>query len=254
VPPLVCVSPPARWRGQGITAFIRFRSRSRSRFRFRFRFRFRNDRTRIRGHVRYRARGQRASTGACRARHCAATTLRQRGTIHTMALPGNPRAERSSASVPVRKEAVAREISVVAVLPISPLATTLIRDAGPPQADQKVGAPGRTGIPHRLPRPRSLGSAIPDCCVSEGGASPTLRRRRRTRRPGRGTPLRGANFHRVRRSFQPSSSHRSLERSAHHQETLRLARRHSLAQGDMFGDGPRSLRMTCHSRPPSFLG
>ena len=41
------------------------------------------------------------------------------------------------------------------------------------------------------------------------------------------------NLLRVGRSFQSLSSRRRLERSAHHRETHRLARRHSFAQGDM---------------------
>ena len=44
-------------------------------------------------------------TGAYRARHCAGTTFRLRGAIHTMALPGNPRGKRFGASVPVLREA-----------------------------------------------------------------------------------------------------------------------------------------------------
>ena len=55
------------------------------------------------------------------------------------------------------------------------------------------------------------------------------------------------NLQKVGRSLQPTSSCRRLERSAHHRETLptslyelvgtaRLARRHSLAQGDMSSD------------------
>ena len=51
-------------------------------------------------------------------------------------------AERSGASVPVLREAVARAISVVAVLSRYLHATTLIRDAGTPEATQKAGVPG----------------------------------------------------------------------------------------------------------------
>ena len=58
-------------------------------------------------------------TGACRARHCAGATFRLRGTIHTMALPGNPRGESRRCSSPGNEAGRRRAISVIAA-PQSP--------------------------------------------------------------------------------------------------------------------------------------
>ena len=96
-------------------------------------------------------------TGACRARHCAETTFRLRGMIHTMALPGNPRGRAFRCVFP-GSGAGRRSRDQRGRSPSSNhRATTMIRDAGPPQADQKAGAPGRDPNEHALPtRRRSL--------------------------------------------------------------------------------------------------
>ena len=54
----------------------------------------------------------------CRARHCAGGTPRQRLPPRTMSVPGTPREQRSEQRVPAQKEAAARAISVVAILPV----------------------------------------------------------------------------------------------------------------------------------------
>ena len=59
-------------------------------------------------------------TGACRARHCAETTFQRRGTIHTMALPGNPRGGSIRCSCSGDEGGRRRPIGVVAVLQSSP--------------------------------------------------------------------------------------------------------------------------------------
>ena len=57
-------------------------------------------------------------------------------------------------AVPAQREAAARVISVVVTVPIILLATTLMRDAGPPLAAQKAGIPGircrGASLPSRL--------------------------------------------------------------------------------------------------------
>ena len=79
-------------------------------------------------------------TGACRARHCAGMTIRQRGGLHTMALPGNPRGRTPRCTSPSFKGGRRRASSVVAALPLFHHATALLVrrwDAGPPRRPRR---------------------------------------------------------------------------------------------------------------------
>ena len=109
--------------------------------------------------------------GACRARHCARATFGQRGAIHTMALPGNPRGRAFRCDCAGSEAGSRRAIGVVAVLQSSLSRPRRWCDAGSPQADQKARAPGSqdsatdpppTGTSHCLvagiASPRSLTS------------------------------------------------------------------------------------------------
>jgi len=80
--------------------------------------------------------------GACRARHCARTTFRHRGTIHTMALPGNPRGRTIRCICASSEVGRRRAIGGVAVLQLFTERPRRWCDVGPPEADQKAGVPG----------------------------------------------------------------------------------------------------------------
>jgi hypothetical protein len=73
---------------------------------------------------------------------CRQRSHRLRGPPRTMALPGNPRGRTIRCTSSGYEGGRRRAISVVAVLSICLRATMLIRDAGPPKADQKTGAHG----------------------------------------------------------------------------------------------------------------
>jgi len=93
-----------------------------------------------------RVRGHRASHRGVPGTECAGTTFRLRGTIHTMALPGNPRGRTIRCICTSSEGGRRRAIGVVAV-PQSALARPRRwRDAGMPKAAQKAGASGSHGV------------------------------------------------------------------------------------------------------------
>ena len=94
-------------------------------------------------------------TGACRARHCAGTTIQLRGAIHTMALPGNPRGRAFRYISPGCDAGRRRIIGAVAILQLSTARPRRWCDAGSPEADQKAGAPGSHGGGSRSSRSRA---------------------------------------------------------------------------------------------------
>ena len=77
---------------------------------------------------------------ACRARHCAGSTIRQRGAIHTMAMPGSlgKRAHRSS---PRSEAGRRRAIGGVAVLPVTPARPCRWCDAREPPNGRRLRRP-----------------------------------------------------------------------------------------------------------------
>ena len=85
---------------------------------------------------------------ACRARHCAESTIRQRGAIHTMAMPGSlgKRAHRSS---PRSEAGRRRSIGGVAALPVSHSRPRRWCDAGP-LGRQSVTAAQKAGLERTL--------------------------------------------------------------------------------------------------------
>jgi len=92
-------------------------------------------------------------TGACRARHCAGTTFRLRGTIHTMALPGNPRGRAFQCSCSGDDAGRRRSIGEVAVTQ-----STLSRprrwcDAREPPTGRRLRRPALRDITPREPFP-----------------------------------------------------------------------------------------------------
>jgi len=102
---------------------------------------------------------------------------------------GLPRATASRCTSPRHEGGRRRAIGVVAALSRHPRATApMVRrwSASETEADQKAGAEG-TGIahiPHIPARPTNSRTRDPSRSETEGGVNPTLRRRRRTRRPG----------------------------------------------------------------------
>ena len=105
-------------------------------------------------------------TGACRARHCAGSTFRLRGPIHTMALPGNPRGRAYQCISTSFEAGRRRAISVVAVLSRRPRATT-------PMVRRWAAAGGPEGRCFRKPRQRHASPAYRRVPLSLGHAIPT---------------------------------------------------------------------------------
>jgi len=105
-----------------------------------------------------------------------------------MALPGNPRGGTSRCTSPRHEGGRRRAGSVVSDLPVT---------SAQPRCSCVAGTPGATRRPRRPELKEDTGAVsisepapptisrmrVSNRCESEGGASPTLRRRRRTRRP-----------------------------------------------------------------------
>jgi len=95
-------------------------------------------------------------------------------------------AERPGAAVHATREAAGATSAGSQPSPFAPARPRRWCDAGPPKADQKAGAPGRRErrrTPHLQARPTISRIRDLNRHDSEGGASPTLRRPGRTRRP-----------------------------------------------------------------------
>ena len=87
------------------------------------------------------------------------STIRHRGTLRTMATPGNPRGTPSRCTSPLHEAGRRRAIGVVAAVPLTPRATApMVRRSGAShrEATQKASAEhrktGRVESPHAQPR------------------------------------------------------------------------------------------------------
>ena len=101
------------------------------------------------------------------------TTFRLRGAIHTMALPGNPRGKEFQCTSSGSEGGRRRDIGAVAVLSATPARPRRWCDAGPPQADQKAGAPGSRvarNIPHKPAPPTVSRTRDPNRFETDGQA------------------------------------------------------------------------------------